>query len=64
LNISAILDWETAGWRPEYWEFVKMMHAMNGIDIWRDFVGMALDATYEKEKEIDDQCQRILGSAI
>ncbi|KAF8515892.1 kinase-like domain-containing protein, partial [Gautieria morchelliformis] len=50
VKISAVLDWEAAGWRPEYWEFVKMMHGMKGIDIWRDFVGMVLDATYEKEK--------------
>jgi serine/threonine protein kinase len=64
VNISAILDWETAGWRPEYWEYVKMMYAMQGNNIWRDLVGIALDATYEKEKEIDDQCQQILGSAI
>lgn len=64
VKISAILDWEAAWWQPEYWEFVKMMHGMKGIDIWRDLVGMTLDAMHEKEKEIDDQCQRIVGSAI
>jgi hypothetical protein len=26
VEVSSILDWEVAGWYPEYWEFVKAMH--------------------------------------
>jgi serine/threonine protein kinase len=24
--VTAIIDWEFAGWYPEYWEFIKMIH--------------------------------------
>jgi len=23
-NVAAIIDWDSAGWRPEYWEFTKV----------------------------------------
>lgn len=25
-RISGIVDWECAGWFPEYWEYTKKMH--------------------------------------
>ncbi|TDL18384.1 kinase-like protein [Rickenella mellea] len=29
-KISAIIDWDSAGWRPEYWEFTKVHFACAG----------------------------------
>lgn len=31
-QISAILDWEGAGWYPDYWEFANMMKPSNDLD--------------------------------
>lgn len=31
-QIVALLDWETAGWYPEYWEYVFAMRGMDNID--------------------------------
>jgi hypothetical protein len=30
--MTAILDWERAGWYPEYWEFANMMRPSNDWD--------------------------------
>ena len=63
VHIVAVLDWEMAGWRPAYWEYVKCMHCMGGSDTeWGEFVGMVLQK-YEKEKALDDELQRLSGAA-
>jgi hypothetical protein len=31
-QITAILDWERAGWYPEYWEFANIMKPSNDWD--------------------------------
>jgi len=63
VHIVAVLDWEMAGWRPAYWEYVKCMHCMGGCDTeWGEFVGMVLQK-YEKEKALDDELQRLSGDA-
>jgi aminoglycoside phosphotransferase (APT) family kinase protein len=63
VHIAAVLDWEMAGWRSAYWEYVKCMHGMGGCDTeWGEFVGMVLQK-YEKEKALDDELQRLSGDA-
>lgn len=34
-KIRAIIDWEQAGWYPEYWEYCKMMYGVNIYHDWR-----------------------------
>lgn len=29
-RITGIIDWEEAGWYPEYWEYIKAMYAVGG----------------------------------
>jgi len=29
IKVSGILGWESAGWYPEYWEFVKALNPIN-----------------------------------
>ncbi|KIL64975.1 hypothetical protein M378DRAFT_77523 [Amanita muscaria Koide BX008] len=61
-HIVAVLDWEMAGWRPAYWEYVKCLHCMGGCDTeWGEFVGMVLQK-YEKEKALDDELQQLSGA--
>ncbi|RDI83055.1 hypothetical protein Vi05172_g6958 [Venturia inaequalis] len=33
-RVTAIIDWEMAGWYPDYWEFVKAFHLENFTDDW------------------------------
>lgn len=33
-RVTAITDWEMAGWYPEYWEFVKAFHLEAFTDDW------------------------------
>jgi len=55
--ITAILDWEFAGWYPEHWEFIKALTAVGPIqDWWRylsDIVG-----SYNTEWLLDRQIER------
>ena len=37
-RVTAILDWETAGWMPEYWEYRKALYGSNYEKWWRDVV--------------------------
>nr|POE79505.1 hypothetical protein CFP56_07570 [Quercus suber] len=42
-RISAILDWETCGWLPEYWEFAKCFAVGGWKKDWPDFILQVLD---------------------
>lgn len=43
-RVVALLDWETAGWFPEYWEFLKAMAApMEWKTDWVDYLEQILD---------------------
>ena len=37
-QITGILDWELAGWYPEYWEYANIMKPTNEMDwqAWMD----------------------------
>jgi Ser/Thr protein kinase RdoA (MazF antagonist) len=56
VRISGIVDWEQAGWYPEYWEYCKAMIVGPYGDEWRDagFIHLALPA-YEPEFEAFEQ---------
>ena len=55
--ITAIVDWEFAGWYPDHWEFIKALTAVGPIqDWWRylsDIVG-----SYTTEWLLDRQIER------
>jgi aminoglycoside phosphotransferase (APT) family kinase protein len=50
-NITALLDWEWAGWHPEYWELHKMFWngAPRGIRDYLDYMQYIRPFTYEPE---------------
>lgn len=37
-HVAAILDWELAGWYPEYWEFAKAFYIENFTTDWATYV--------------------------
>ncbi|KAL3496131.1 kinase-like domain-containing protein [Aspergillus germanicus] len=57
-RLSAIVDWESAGFRPEYWEFTKAMYggglASPGVmtSIWWRTFGREYEPEHEIEKKL------------
>jgi len=57
-HVSAILDWEAAGWLPEYWEFTTAWRFMRPGSWWHDFVRDLGVGSYLKEFE----CEKALAA--
>ncbi|WPH04658.1 Hypothetical protein R9X50_00755100 [Acrodontium crateriforme] len=36
ISVIAIIDWEQAGWHPEYWEYCKLLSVVNYEHEWRE----------------------------
>jgi hypothetical protein len=49
IGIMALLDWEQAAWRPEYWEAMKIVY---GIQSPVDWAVLAQEITSDYEREI------------
>ncbi|APA08872.1 hypothetical protein sscle_04g036420 [Sclerotinia sclerotiorum 1980 UF-70] len=48
--VVAVLDWEYAGWYPEYWDFVKSFNALDArCGSWYDWVGKVFPVAWEQE---------------
>ena len=62
VKVLAIIDWETSGWYPEYWEFVKAVHKL-GLDDplldWREHLPSSIDV-WPMEYALDCQIDRWL----
>lgn len=50
-RIAGIVDWEYAGWYPEYWEFVQFFRAL--YDDYRDYAHVIFETLYPAELMID-----------
>ena len=62
--ITAILDWEFAGWYPEYWEFVKALDTVRprgSLRDWIDFLPTEAIRSYLVGFSIDLVLDRWLG---
>ncbi|KAK0483044.1 kinase-like protein [Armillaria luteobubalina] len=65
-RLAAIIDWEAAGWFPEYWEYTSQV--MQNADIeslakfW-DAVGVFEHGCYEKELELEYALWRSTGDS-
>lgn len=51
-KIVGIIDWETAGWFPEYWEYTRAWESSWRFTEWRERLGEVLDV-YEDELRIE-----------
>ncbi|KAL4783788.1 kinase-like domain-containing protein [Aspergillus varians] len=54
-RLSAIVDWESAGFRPEYWEFTKAMYGAMGGHVMSDIFWRTFGREYETELEVERQ---------
>ena len=64
VRVTAILDWEFAGWYPEYWEFVKALNTVTTRGPLRDWIEyLPTDAigSYPVEYALDCLLDRWLG---
>ncbi|PQE06044.1 kinase-like domain protein [Rutstroemia sp. NJR-2017a BBW] len=59
-KVVAVLDWENAGWYPEYWDFVKTFNALDQRCNWYDYVDKIFPVRYEQEFMND----RFVGTLI
>ncbi|ESZ96857.1 serine/threonine protein kinase [Sclerotinia borealis F-4128] len=50
-RLSGIIDWECAGFKPEYWEFTKAMYAVMWHKDKEELIKRAFGKKYEKELE-------------
>ncbi|KAJ5087481.1 hypothetical protein N7456_011097 [Penicillium angulare] len=48
-QVTAILDWEYAGWYPEHWEYSNALKVINPVPGWSDYLAIILPPQYEKE---------------
>lgn len=48
-HVTAILDWENAGWYPEYWEHVRAYREHNAVPGWSDYLSIILPPKYSAE---------------
>ena len=47
LIITGLIDWENAGWYPEYWEYVKFFQiGIIGAGDWQDYAHTIFSSTY------------------
>jgi aminoglycoside phosphotransferase (APT) family kinase protein len=62
-HISAILDWETAGWLPEYWEFTTMLR-YRFDDWWLAFAKDVVQDRYQAEYVADSALWELTINAV
>ncbi|PBK70371.1 hypothetical protein ARMSODRAFT_109688 [Armillaria solidipes] len=63
-RLAAIVDWETAGWFPEYWEFTMMERQSMGSEVMQTFwnaVGVLGNGLYDKELQLEQALWRSTG---
>jgi hypothetical protein len=54
-RISGIVDWENAGWYPEYWEKTKCHFGVRLNQRWLKMVAAVFENKYGEELEIERQ---------
>jgi len=54
-KIVALIDWEHAGWYPEYWEYVKAKYCHMLGKSWEEAISGIIPQDYEHELKLDKQ---------
>ena len=61
-RVLALIDWEQAGWYPDYWEYYKMCYTTFSEDEWRKvFIPKIIDP-WEDETYIMDEYTMTIGA--
>jgi len=59
-EVVGIIDWETAGWWPEYWEYTSVWHINPYNEFWREEVDKFLEPKVE-ELEMERVRRKFFG---
>ena len=54
-RISGIVDWENAGWYPEYWEYTKCHFSVRLHKRWLRLIDSVFENQYQEELKIERQ---------
>ncbi|KAL4801823.1 kinase-like domain-containing protein [Aspergillus unguis] len=54
-RLSGIVDWESAGFKPEYWEFTKCFYGIGAKSDINDLYWQTFGREYESELEVEKQ---------
>ncbi|MCJ1336542.1 hypothetical protein MMC09_001818 [Bachmanniomyces sp. S44760] len=60
-NIVGIVDWDTAGWYPEYWEYTTAYNVNPYNEFWKDEVGKFLQE-YPSALKMEQLRQQYFGA--
>ncbi|KAF8523626.1 kinase-like domain-containing protein [Gautieria morchelliformis] len=59
-TITAIIDWDSAGWFPEYWEYTKAMFTPHASNDWIERIG-EMTGRYDEQLAGERQLYDICG---
>ncbi|KXG47389.1 Aminoglycoside phosphotransferase [Penicillium griseofulvum] len=48
-HVTAILDWEDAGWYPAYWEYTQALRQLKPVPDWPEYLSRILPPQFERE---------------
>ncbi|KAL2816967.1 kinase-like domain-containing protein [Aspergillus granulosus] len=48
-RVTAILDWEYAGWYPEHWEYIQALRQLKPMPDWPEYLSRILPPRFESE---------------
>ncbi|KAF3480716.1 uncharacterized protein GIQ15_06063 [Arthroderma uncinatum] len=60
-RITGIVDWENAGWFPEYWEYTKAHYTVRGLKHWLVDVVDTVFPGYRDELVVENMLSDLLG---
>ncbi|KAK4197066.1 kinase-like domain-containing protein [Triangularia verruculosa] len=59
-KVTAIIDWEMAGWMPPYWEYTSTWHVTPRLEFWKHEVDKFLEP-FPQELEMEKLRRRYFG---
>jgi thiamine kinase-like enzyme len=62
-TITAIVDWDSAGWFPEYWEYTKARFTPYAPDDWIENIG-EMTGRYEQQLDGERQLYELCGHEL
>lgn len=42
-KVTGIVDWESSGWYPSYWEHITAMQVNFGNEFWEDYIDLFIE---------------------
>ncbi len=59
-HITGIMDWEWAGWYPDYWEYANIMRPACRCGDWQDYMDRTAPQRFKCSLEVINAARRVL----